>query len=209
MGYAEMLTACVKQPDLVVAIVEKGVDHSIKIAEMAAELGADLAFSGDDIADSRTTLISPKMWEDLFAPHLRRLVNALHSFGLCHWKHSDGNIMPVIDSLVDAGIDGIDPIDPLGGMDLALVKQQYGDRVAIKGNVDCARLLVDGTEEAVVGAVKECIRIAGPGGGYVCSSSNSIHDGVNPKLYKAMVDAIHTYCVYPLDMDRLASTSAN
>ena len=53
--------------------------------------------------------------------------------------------------------------------------------------------------------VKNCIRIAGPGGGYACSTSNSVHSGVRPDLYVAMLDAIREYGVYPLDMDRLSS----
>ena len=197
---------CISQPDLVTAVAEAGVNHSIRIAERAAELGAELVFSGDDVADNRSTLVSPHMWEQLFAPHFRRLVNAFHSLGLYHLKHSDGNIMPIMDSLVDAGIDAIDPIDPMGNMDLATVKQQYGDRLAIKGNVGCVDVLVNGPQQAVIDAVKDCIRIAGPGGGYICSSSNSIHGGVRPELYTAMVEAIYTYGVYPLDMDRLATS---
>jgi uroporphyrinogen decarboxylase len=105
---------------------------------------------------------------------------------------------------VAAGIDGIDPIDPLAKMDLATVKKRWGDKVAIKGNVDCAFLLVDGPIEGVVESVKNCIRIAGPGGGYACSSSNSIHSGVKPEFYIAMIEAVREYGVYPLDLDKLA-----
>jgi uroporphyrinogen decarboxylase len=121
-----------------------------------------------------------------------------------YWKHTDGNIDEILPMLVDAGIDGIDPIDPLAGMDLAKVKQQWGDRVAIKGNVNCAVELTDGTEQDVEEAVKKCIREAGPGGGYACSSSNMIHSGVKPNLYKRMLNSIRKYGVYPLDLDRLA-----
>ncbi len=53
-------------------------------------------------------------------------------------------------------------------------------------------------------SVKSCIRDAGKGGGYVCSSSNSIHSGVDPDLYKVMIEAIHHYGRYPLDYDLLA-----
>jgi uroporphyrinogen decarboxylase len=190
---------------LVEAIVDKGLEHSIRIAELAAGMGAELVFTGDDIADNRTTLISPEMWDEIFAPRFKKLSQAFHSFGLYQWKHSDGNIMPVIDSLVDAGIDGIDPVDPLGKMDLSVVKEQYGDRIAIKGNVDCVNTLVNGPQDAVIEEVKRCILAAGRGGGYICSSSNSIHAGVNPQLYKTMVETIHTYGVYPLDLDRLSA----
>ena len=131
-------------------------------------------------------------------PHYNRLVVAIHEAGLYHWKHSDGNLYPFLDSIVDAGTDGIDPIDPMGGMSLADVKARYGDRVAIKGNVDQVTLLTEGTPEAVAERVRGCLTEAGLGGGYVCSSSNSIHSGVRPELYRAMVDAIHTYGRCPL-----------
>lgn len=203
MGYMDLMVACIERPEIVNGIIEKGMEHNIKIVEQAVELGADLVFSGDDIADNRNTLISPKMWENLFAPHFKKLIAAFHSLGLLHWKHSDGNIMPVLDSLIDAGIDGIDPIDPLGGMSLEIVKERYGDKVAIKGNVDCTKALVNGTKEDLIEEVKDCIRIAAPGGGYVCSSSNSIHSGVNPEYYRLMVETIHEYGTYPLDFDLL------
>ncbi len=205
LGYVNLFILCQEQPDLVEALAAKCIDQSIGLLEQAAELGADVVMSGDDIADNRRTMISPAMWEAIFLPHFRRWVAAIHDHGLKYWKHTDGNIMEVLPGLVDAGIDGIDPIDPLAHMDLATVKQQYGDRIAIKGNVDCAFLLVDGPREEVVKATRNCIRIAGPGGGYACSSSNSLHSGVKPDLYLAMLDAIREYGVYPLDMDRLTT----
>jgi uroporphyrinogen decarboxylase len=203
MGYERFLVACLEQPDLVASLVEQCVSQSIEIVRRAAELGVEVVISGDDIADNRGPLISPRVWEKIFLPQFRRWVAAVHDCGLYYWKHTDGNIMKLIDGLVDAGIDGIDPVDPLGHMDLATIKARYGERVAIKGNVDCAHLLVEGTEEQVVAAVKACIRAAGPGGGYACSTSNSIHSGVRPELYRAMLAAIRTYGVYPLDVDRL------
>lgn len=204
LGYVQLFILCKEQPDLVEALVERCVNQSIGLLEHAAELGADVVMSGDDIADNRNVMISPAMWESIFLPHFRRWVKAIHDHGLKYWKHSDGNIMAVLPGLVEAGIDGIDPIDPLARMDLATVKQQYGRRVAIKGNVDCAYLLVDGSVEEVVAATKKCIRIAGPGGGYACSTSNSVHSGVKPELYSAMLDTIRAFGAYPLDMDRLA-----
>jgi uroporphyrinogen decarboxylase len=207
LGYQQLFLDCIRRPELIEGIVEKCIDQSIKLVEIAAELGAEVVMSGDDIADNRRTMMSPKVWESLFMPHFRRWVKVIHDCGLLYWKHTDGNIMTVMDTFIEAGIDGIDPIDPLAKMDLATVKERWGDKVAIKGNVDCAFLLMDGPKEKVVESVKECIRIAGPGGGYACSSSNSIHSGVKPELYIAMLDAIREYGVYPLDLDKLAPST--
>ena len=204
MGYEELLVKCLTEPELVEAVVEKCIEQSIALVEVAAELGAEIVMSGDDIADNQRTLISPKVWNRIFLPPFQRWVRAIHACGMYYWKHTDGNIMAVLPSLVDAGIDGIDPIDPIAGMDLAAIKRDWGSRIAIKGNVDCAELLTNGVEADVVEAVKDCIRSAGPGGGYACSSSNSIHSGVKPELYAAMVNAIREYGSYPLDMDKLA-----
>ncbi|MEA3337343.1 MAG: uroporphyrinogen decarboxylase family protein [Chloroflexota bacterium] len=204
IGYAQLFINLKECPELVEGVVTRCVDHYIRVIERAAEIGVDIVFSGDDVADNRGPMFKPELWENLFLPHYRRLVNAIHDVGLRHWKHSDGNMYPLLDSIVAAGSDGIDPIDPSGGMELKVVKAKYGDKVAIKGNVDQLELLMYGPPAAVVEAVKACIRDAGAGGGYVCSSSNSIHSGVDPELYRIMIDTIHHYGCYPLDVDMLA-----
>ncbi len=207
MGYAHLFVSLIDQPELVEAVVAKCVDHYIRVIQRAAEIGVNVVFTGDDIADTRGPMFRLSLWESIFLPHYQRLVGAIHDAGLYHWKHSDGNLYPFLPSIVEAGSNGIDPIDPMGGMELSVVKARYGDRVAIKGNVDQVELLTNGPAESVVEAVKTCIRDAGAGGGYVCSSSNSIHSGVDPELYLAMVEAIHHYGRYPLDMDLLAPSS--
>jgi len=204
IGYAQLFINLSECPELVEGVVIKCVDHYIRVIQRSAELGVNIVFTGDDVADNRGPMFSPDLWQNLFIPHYRRLVKAIHDADLYHWKHSDGNMYPLLDSIVGAGSDGIDPIDPSGGMELSVVKAKYGDKVAIKGNVDQTELLMYGPPQKVVEAVKACIRDAGAGGGYVCSSSNSIHSGVDPELYQVMVDAVHHYGRYPLDMALLA-----
>ncbi len=113
--------------------------------------------------------------------------------GLYVIKHTDGNLWPIIDMLVDSGIDCLDPIDPIAGMDLAEVKAKYGNRIALKGNVDCASLMTFGTPEETAEATREALRQGMPGGGYILSSSNSIHSGVKPENYLAMLDTLRQF----------------
>jgi uroporphyrinogen decarboxylase len=98
--------------------------------------------------------------------------------------------------IVDAGVDGVNPIEPAAGMDIGEVKQKYGHRVCLIGNIDCSCLLPEGSVEEVEAAVKECIRKAAPGGGYIISSSNSIHSSVKPENYLAMIQATRKYGRY-------------
>ena len=114
------------------------------------------------------------------------------------FKHADGNLWPILDMTVDAGIDAINPIQPDAGMDIGEVKQKYGHRVCVSGNIDCGYTLSNAPVEQVVREVREAIRKAGPGGGYIMMSSNSLHSSVNPENYRAMVEATRKYGRYPL-----------
>jgi uroporphyrinogen decarboxylase len=81
-------------------------------------------------------------------------------------------------------------------MDLGEVKAKYGNRVALKGNVDCAQLMTFGTPKEVIDATKEALRKGMPGGGFILSSSNSIHSAVKPENYTAMLQACREYGRY-------------
>jgi hypothetical protein len=113
-------------------------------------------------------------------------------------KHTDGNIWSIFDMLIETGITGIHPIDPTSGMDIGEVKARYGDLICLIGNIDCGHLLTSGTTDEVRSAVKECISKAWKGGGFICTSSNSIHSGVRPENYIAMIEAIKEYGQYSL-----------
>ncbi len=204
MGYEHAMVSMVLEPELVSAVIEKSLNHYLRVLERAVEIGVTCVVTGDDIANNRGPLFSPRTFESLMLPHYKRLVQAIHSYGLKHLKHSDGNMYPVLDDIADAGSDLIDPIDPMAGMELKVVKEKYGQRMALKGNVDQVELLRVGPPAKVVEAVKQCILDAGVGGGYICSSSNSIHPGVDIDLYRVMIDAIHRYGKYPLDLDLLS-----
>jgi len=200
MGFENLMMAF-SEPDLIRALVDMSVEINMEMARQVARRGADLVFTGDDYASTEAPFMSPKMFEELLLPGFRRVVAGFHEQGLPIIKHSDGNIRPLIPMLVDAGIDCLDPIDPLAGLSMAEMKAQYGGRIALKGNVNCAQTLTFGTEQEVIAETLEIIRTAGPGGGIILSSSNSIHSAVEPANYLAMLNTIREYGRYPLSRD--------
>lgn len=200
MGMENLLMAIITAPDLVQALVDMSVEINLKMAKEVAAMGADFVWTGDDYAGNTGPLMSPKHFRELFYPGLCRVMEGYKELGLSIIKHTDGNLWLIIDMIVDTGIDCLDPIDPLAGMDLAEVKAKYGDRIAVKGNVDCADLMTFGTPEDVIAATREALRKGAPGGGYILSSSNSIHSSVKPENYLAMIQTLEKYGRYPISL---------
>jgi uroporphyrinogen decarboxylase len=176
------------------------VDYNLEMARRIAKMNVDFVHTGDDIAYNKGPFMSPKVFEELFYPGFKRVMGGFKDLGFMVIKHTDGNLWPIIDLLVDAGINCLDPIDPLAGMDLGEVKAKYGRRIALKGNVDCTHLMSFGEPEEVVEATKKALRQGMPGGGYILSSSNSIHASVKPENYKAMMDTLKEYGHYPVSL---------
>jgi uroporphyrinogen decarboxylase len=102
--------------------------------------------------------------------------------------------------ILGTGMDALHPIDPIAGLDIGVVKEKYGDRICLIGNIDCGPLLMWGRKEEVRQAVKETIRKAGRGGGLIAASSHSIQSKVKPENYIEMVKAIREYGRYPLSL---------
>lgn len=115
-------------------------------------------------------------------------------------KHCDGNLYPILDLLVEQGIDCLNPIEPAAGMDIGKVKKLIGQKIALWGNIDCSHLLTFGTTEDVKKATIECIKAASPGGGHIISSSNTIHDSIPAENFIAMVQTARKYGKYPLNL---------
>jgi uroporphyrinogen decarboxylase len=198
MGYENLLMAIAAEPELITALVDLSVDINLAMAREVAARGVKIVYTGDDFAGDTGPLMSPGHFRSLFGPGLRRVIGGFKELGLMVIKHTDGMLWPIIDTIVDSGIDCLDPIDPIAGMNLAEVKAKYGTRIALKGNVDCAHLMTLGTPEQVAEATRQALREGASGGGFILSSSNSIHSSVKPENYMAMLRTLRESGGYPL-----------
>jgi uroporphyrinogen decarboxylase len=197
----ELFKDMLRAPDFVDRLSKIADDYYARYVKNLIDAGVDMVIETADWAFTHGPMVSPKHTARFIAPSLQKIVHQCHSRGVPCLKHTDGNIWAIFDIILETGIDGINPIDPVAGMDLGEAKMKYGDRICLMGNVDCGELLSRGTREEVRAAVKDCIRKAGKGGGYVCMSSNSIHGAVSPDNYVEMVRAIREYGKYPLSLN--------
>ena len=183
-------------PDLLHNLVEIAVQYNSALAKRAVELGADAIFLTDDYADNRGPMMSPRHFREFLLPGLKSVVEAIHAAGVPAIKHTDGNIWPILEDIVNVGVDCIDPLDPLGGMTIADVKEKVGKKVCIKGNVDIGGPLSLGTPEEVRKETLSCIETGKPGGGYILSTSNSVMSCVKPQNYMTMLKTLHDFGSY-------------
>jgi uroporphyrinogen decarboxylase len=172
-----------------------------EFAKAAAERRlCPLYFIGDDIAYKGRLMFSPQFLRETFIPALRRCCEPLCNAGIKVIFHSDGYVMDVLDDMIEAGISGLNPIEPAAGMDIGLLKKRYGRDLILVGNVDCSQILPLGSVEEVVRATKECIKQASPGGGHFVGSSSEITPSTPVENIVAFYRTAREFGAYPISM---------
>jgi uroporphyrinogen decarboxylase len=161
------------------------------------DAGAELFIESGDLAYKTGPMMSPKKFYEVLLPAYKMITDAVHERGGKIVLHTDGQVTPLLDFVVDCGFDGLQSLEPTAGVDLAFVKKKIGDKICIMGNIDVAHILVDATKEEVYDAVKYAIKTGGPGGGFVVSAAN-MHPGVNVPNLRWMAEATKEYGEYPL-----------
>lgn len=194
-GMENLLLSFRENPKLVEILLERTKEFVLKAIDIAAAMGVDTFLMVGDFAYETGLLFSLEDYKRYLKPVHKEIVEHVHKKDKLIIKHSDGNIWPLIDEWIEVGFDGIHPIQPQC-MNIEEVKEYVKGRLAIVGNIDCRNLLVFGTEEEVREAVKKTIEKVAAGGGYILSSSNSIHSGCKPENYIAMIKAAREYGTY-------------
>ena len=173
--------------------------NSTLIARRAAKARiGPLFFTWADIAYKKALLFSPDFLRETFIPLLAATCEPLKNAGLTVIFHSDGDLTEIVDDMIDAGIDGLNPIEPMAGMDIGYMKRRYGDRLILVGNMDCSQLLPLGTVEEIREGTKQILRDAGHGGGLFIGSSSEIVPATPLRNVLAFFDACREFGRYPL-----------
>ena len=180
--------------------IELRTEKLITAAKLNAETDFDVFFICDDTALKNTTMINPKYHRELIIPAYKQAVQILKKAGKYVCFHSDGFTEPYFDGLIEAGFSAVESLEPMAGMNLKHLKEVYGDKLCLIGNIDVSQLLPYGTKDDVVEAVKKCIRDAGEGGGYMLSPCTDITNSCKLENVLAMISATKKYGEYPLKL---------
>jgi len=176
------------EPAQVKREAEAMVERQLAVAEQLRRAGGLDGFAlCADYCFNTGPFMSPGQFSEFVTPYLARLIQAYRDMGFYAVKHTDGNIMPILDQLVQAGPHAIHSLDPQAGIDIAGVKRLVGKEVCLIGNVNCG-LLDSGTDEECIDSARYCLEHGMPGGGYVFSTSNCIYTGMRLSRYELILD---------------------
>jgi uroporphyrinogen decarboxylase len=175
MGFEPFFTTLHTDPDLAHALLSARTEWCIALYREALRLGAEILVLGDDAAHRDGPFISAAMWRAFVLPYHRRIVESLAAPVI--W-HSDGAVEPLLPFAAEAGFAGVHGLEPAAGVDLARVKQQYGQHLVLIGNVD-VRVLCERDLAAVRCEVDRCLAQGAPGGGFMLATCNSIFHGMH------------------------------
>lgn len=201
-GLDLFVKAIYSRPRVIRKILQEVTDYAIGLGKAFIESGVDLIWIPDDLGTVDGPFLSPGVFRRVILPYLREVVGSFKKRNVKVFLHCDGQIMPLIDDLIDIGLDGLHPIERKAGMSLAQMKSMYGDRITLIGNVDATELLPHGNEEDIRRQVLECLKTAAPGGGYILASDHSIHEGVPAGNAKTMFRLAKKYGRYPIRIDQ-------
>ena len=176
------------EPEKVKAEAEKMVHDALERAEKISKYKGLLDGFAlcSDYCFNTGPFLSPSMFSEFITPYLAKLIRGYREMGFYTIKHTDGNIMPILDQLVEANPHALHSLDPQAGVDIAEVKRRVGNKVCLIGNVNCA-LLQTGTEEEVIESVRYALKHGMPGYGYIFSTSNCIYTGLTLERYELML----------------------
>jgi len=177
------------EPEKMKAEADERVNDSLETAARLLKHGGLDGFAlCSDYCFNTGPFLSPAQFGEFITPYLAHVTRGYRDMGFYVIKHTDGNIMPILDQLAETRPHALHSLDPQGGVDIAEVKKQYGKELCLIGNVNCG-LMDSGTDEAVTKSAEYALTHGMPGGGYIFSTSNCVYTGMRLARYELILDA--------------------
>ena len=191
-GKQQALLDIIERPGLCHRIMERALAGAIHRGLALAKIGID----GLMIADVFGGVIGPALFAEFCLPYFQRFVAAMDaecgSQRPCIYLHICGNSTQILELTADTGVDCIEPLDCVGGVEVADAKRRVGDRVALMGGVSTIEL-AHGSLAVVKADIQRCLGEGAPDGGYTLACADMLPTETDPEKVHAMVEAAHSH----------------
>jgi len=182
-------------------IMDMTVDYHLKLGYKLIEKGVDMIWLADDVGSEHSMLISPETFREFMKPRLSYMIGEFKkkNKGIKAAWHSDGYILPILDDLVEIGLDVLNPIQP-ESMDPTYIKNRYGNNLCLWGTVSTQHTLPYGKPKDVENEVIDRIRNCARGGGFLIAPTHNIQLDVPEENLFAFYNTIKRYGRYPISL---------
>lgn len=185
-GFDEMYefsAALVEDPDGLKEQAQAKANAAIERNKKLRDTGVEVLLLCSDYCFNSGPFMSPAMFEQFIQPYLYQVIDAARSAGFYVIKHTDGNIMPILNQIVECRPHAIHSLDPMAGIDIAEIRDRVGDKVCLCGNVICSGLQ-SGTEQELYDSAAYCMTEGKKSPGYIYTTSNCPFSGAYPERYR-------------------------
>ena len=172
--------------------------QTVMLERFLTELGErlDIVFISDDMGMQESLLVPLEVWETHFKPRLKRWCDLIHHYGKKVLFHTDGAVLPLIPGLIDCGIDILNPIQhACPGMDIAVLKDRFGQDLIFHGGIDNQQVLPLGTTQDVINETRACLETLGRDGEYICCSCHNVQAGTPVENIITMIELIKNHAL--------------
>jgi uroporphyrinogen decarboxylase len=180
------------------ALLDKQLEiHKGLWQNLLEEVGndVDLACTGDDLGTQDRLLIPPQMYRDIIKPRQKELIDHIKRYTSAKiYYHTCGNVMDILDDLIEIGVDVLDPVQPKA-MDTKILAEKYGNRLIFFGGIDEQEVLPFGTPEDIRNEVFLRFDTLGKNGGWIAGPAHWIQVDTPEENIIAMYEAIMK-CLY-------------
>ena len=185
-GMQNLLMDVATDPDWVREMGDTYVDLVLAIFDRCLELGIrpDGVFLVEDLGSTRSVLISPASWRHVYRPAWERMGAFFRDRGIDFWLHTCGAVQPVVDDLIQCGVQVFNPLQATAGFDVVALRRQYPDRMVFYGNINVKRML--GGREALEAEIRRKVPVARQGG-FIFHSDHSVPPQVSFPQYRWML----------------------
>ena len=186
VGTETLLVALIEEPEWVTDMFETYLDSCITLFDMIWDAGYrfDEIYWPDDMGYKGTTFFSPELYRRLVKPYHKRACDWAHNKGIYARLHSCGDVMSLVDDIIDAGVDALNPLEVKAGMDSIYLKQKYGDRLVLHGGINA---VLWPERDRIIEEIDRVVPVLKENGGYIFSSDHSIPNNVSLENFRDIV----------------------
>ncbi len=193
-GYEEFLMDTIERPEWAECLLERIFQQNMIRAEAAGKAGVMFVKCGDDVANQNAMMFNKHTWNKLINSRGSQIWRRVHELNpdAKIWYHTDGNCIDIVDDMVEAGLDVLNPIQP-ECLDIDAIHQKYGKKLSFDGGMGTQSTMPWGSPDDVRARVKELIDNYGQDGGLMISPTHVLEPEVPLENIVAFAEACQEY----------------